>query len=173
MKDYIKDEQKSINIEINQNYILSDKTSEQKEMNTLQTYKIPISNINELGKSICKISYKIPDENDNLCIISGTGFFMRINEYLKCLITNHHVIPVTLMKKNIEVTIEIYNGGRMKLKLENRFIKFKPESDFDQNKLKKFPELDIKVKELDITIIEIKDNDEIVKDIKFLNYDLN
>jgi len=29
------------------------------------------------------------------------------------------------------------------------------------------------VKELDITIIEIKDNDEIVKDIKFLNYDLN
>ena len=56
------------------------------------------------------------------------------------------------MNKNIE--IEIHNNKRMKLKLKNRFTKY----------LKK-PK--------DITMIEIKESDEIYKRVEFLNYDYN
>ena len=77
---------------------------------------------------------------------------MIINKSLKCLITACHVISKNMINSIID--IEIYNKKIIKLDLNNRNIKF--------------------MTDLDIAIIEIKDNDEIIKDgIKFLLYDLN
>ena len=102
---------------------------------------------NKILKSICKITVK---HNNNT--IFGTGFFMKISEAKKYLITNNHVIPQE--KINGDIEIEIHNHKIMKLNPNNRDIKYFP-----------------KVK--DITMIEIKNNDSIYNDIEFLDYDLN
>ena len=66
--------------------------------------------------------------------------------------TNYHIINPSVENENIE--IEIYNKKKMKLEFKNRYIKYieKPK---------------------DITMIEIKESDEIYNDIIFLDYDLN
>ena len=107
--------------------------------------KISISKISDVRPSICKIIYK---ENNEINI--GTGFFMNINEY-KCLITNHHVLDETINNKTI--TIQKHNEKKVDLKLNNKYINF-----FDN---------------LDITIINIDDIKDILKDINFLFCDLN
>ena len=109
---------------------------------------IPLETANELSKSICKIIYKINNQEKY-----GTGFFM-IYKSLKCLISNYHVISSDLLNKVIE--IEIYNKKIINLILDKnkRYIK-----------LFKQP--------IDMSIIEIKDSDGINQDIEFLNYDLN
>ena len=117
-----------------------------KKINELDTghKPIPIDIVNAVNKSICKISIK---KNKN-----GTGFFMNISKTIKYLITNYHVIKPDLINEDIE--IEIWNHKTMKLNLNNYNIKYFKEPE-------------------DITIIEIKNSDEIYKDINFLNYDRN
>ena len=79
---------------------------------------------------------------------------MNISNSLKYLVTNYHVINPTIINNNIE--LEIWNQEKMKLNLAepNRNIKY-----FENPK--------------DITVIEINKEDNIYKDIEFLNYDNN
>ena len=107
--------------------------------------KVSISVIRKVEPSICKIIYQ---ENNNM--VKGTGFFMWVNEK-KCLITNYHVIDKE--KNNKTITIEKFNNPKTEIKLNDKYINY-----FD---------------ELDITIIDINDNEDIIKDIDFLFYDLN
>ena len=108
---------------------------------------IPIKYSIEVMKSICKISYDYKNKET-----FGTGFFMKYSDSLKLLITNYHVIFPELINNNIQ--IEIWNNKKIILNLKGRYIKFL-----------ELPK--------DITAIEIKTTDDIYKDIKFLNYDLN
>ena len=77
---------------------------------------------------------------------------MKISESLKYLFTNYHVINKDFINYNIE--IKIWNNKKMNINLNHRYIRYfeKPE---------------------DVTIIEIKEEDKIYKDIKFLDYDSN
>ena len=115
------------------------------ERNTGHAIKINVNDIYKISKSICQISYL-----ENNKPVYGTGFFMVLNNN-KYIITNYHVISESLINNNIN--IEIYNKNKIKIELKNRDIKF--------------------FEELDITIIEIKEIDNIIKDIEFLDYDLN
>jgi len=107
---------------------------------------IPIKIINKVMKSICKIII-INNKKKNY----GTGFFLYYTDKIKYLITNYHIIN----ENNTNNTeIEIWNHKKMKLNLNNRYIKYIP-------------------KPKDITIIEIKETDNIYKDIEFLKFDYN
>ena len=108
---------------------------------------IPLKIANKVMKSICKISIKTKKG-----IFYGTGFFLKYSDSKKYLMTNYHIINPNLENENIET--EIHNENKMKLKFNNRFTKY-----LDKPK--------------DIAIIEIKESDEIYKDIEFLDYDLN
>ena len=108
---------------------------------------IPMKLAIEAIKSICKISYHYNNKN-----ISGNGFYMKYSDSLRLLITNYNIIYPPLMNAKIEIAI--WNNKKVILNLKGRYIKF----------------LDLPK---DITAIEIKQTDEIYKDIKFLNYDLN
>ena len=109
---------------------------------------ISVDIIIKVRNAICKIILK---EGENECY--GTGFFMKVYDYLKYLIINYHVINPDIIKNKI-IDIEIWNQKKMKLNVLNRKKKF-----FEKPK--------------DITIIEIHDFDEIYKDIEFLDYDKN
>ena len=109
---------------------------------------VPINIASDLAKSVCKIIV-----NNNSQKKYGTGFFM-IYKSLKLLISNYHVISSDLINKNIE--IEIHNKKKFNLKL-----------DKNERYIKLFGE------KIDISIIEIKDSDQINEDIEYLNYDLN
>ena len=104
---------------------------------------IPIKLANKVLTSICKIKI---DKNKKKF---GTGFFMSISDNLKFMITNFHVINPTIDEK---IEIQIYNEKTWTLNKKNRIIKYlgRPK---------------------DITAIEIKENDDIYKDIEFLDYD--
>ena len=108
--------------------------------------QVPLSTANKISKSICKITYTNKENN----IVYETGFFMLLKSS-KYLISAYHIIDENIKNKSIE--IEIYNKSKINLELKSRFIKF-----FKQPK--------------DISIVEIKDSDGI-KDIEYLNYDLN
>ena len=110
---------------------------------------VPLNIQIEIAKSICKITIKIKGKENN---VYGTGFFMNISNTLHYLITNYHVINENTKDEYIE--IEIYNNKKMELNLNNRNIKYFPRPK-------------------DITLIEIKNNDDIYNDIQFLNYDKN
>ena len=97
-------------------------------------------------KSICKIIIK--EEGNTIC---GTGFFMKVSDNLKYLITCHHIINQKMNNKNIE--LEIWNKKIMKLTFDERFKYFQ--------------------EPLDITAIEIKEKDNIYEDVIFLDYDSN
>ena len=109
---------------------------------------IPFNVANKVVKAICKISIKPKYGKPSY----GTGFFFKYSDSMKCLMTNYHVLNPSLENKNIE--IELYNKKKMKLKFNNRVTKYM-----------KRPK--------DIAMIEIKESDEIYKDIEFLDYDLN
>ena len=106
------------------------------ENRTDHAIKIPLKVINKVSKSICKIYINNNGEQ------TGTGFFMFMDDNMKCLITNYHIISEQLINNNI-----------VKIKLKERYIQF--------------------FEDLDITIIEIKNQDGIINKIDFLNYDLN
>jgi hypothetical protein len=116
-----------------------------KEMGIDGNIPIPIDVTIKALKSICKIT--IEQNDGKKC---ATGFFMKISETKKYLITNYHVISQDKINLNIE--IEIHNHKIMKLNFNNRDIKY-------------FPGVK------DITMIEIKNNDSIYNDIEFLDYD--
>jgi hypothetical protein len=113
---------------------------------------VSLNILNKLSKSICKLICK----NDDDEIWTGTGFFMSIkfeNEALiNCLITNYHIIDQhinnTLIQLQIGDNKKTFNIGK------ERYTKF-----FE--------------KPIDITMIEILNNDEFIKDVNFLSYDLN
>ena len=114
------------------------------ERNTDHAVRIPLSVINKVSKSICKIFYKENDKD-----INGTGFFMLLNNNVKRLITNYHVI-----NENIDnINIILYNNKKIKINLKKRYYGF--------------------YQDLDITIVDIEDVNEIIKNIEFLDYDLN
>ena len=112
------------------------------EKATGHAIKIGLNTINKVSKSICKIYI---EKNQ------GTGFFMLLNNTIKCVITNYHIISKDSINKNIN--IEIYNNKKINIKLNNRTFSF--------------------FEDLDITIIEIKDTDSIIQYINFLDYDSN
>jgi hypothetical protein len=97
-------------------------------------------------KSICKI---IINREGNTKF--GTGFFMRVSDNLKYLITCHHIISQEM--NNINIELEIWNKKIMKLTFDERFKYFQ--------------------ESLDITAIEIKEKDNIYEDVIFLDYDSN
>ena len=101
---------------------------------------------NKALESICKITYNY-DNKPNF----GTGFFMKVSDSLKLLITNYHVLNPQLM--NMKIQIEIWNNKTMILNLKGRYIKF--------------------MEMQDITAVEIKETDKIYKYIQFLNFDSN
>ena len=108
---------------------------------------IPLKIVNKLSKSLCKITY-----GNEGTKIKGTGFFIKYNN-LKCLMSVYHVINSELLNKSIE--IEIYNEKKYIITLNsNRYIKL-----FN--------------KPIDISIIEIKDTDNINNEIEYLKQDLN
>jgi len=112
-------------------------------MGKIKGHFIPLNKLNQLVKSICKISIKNH---------SATGFFMKVSDAQKYLVTNYHVINELNVKENIEfMTAE---NKIFKLSLNDRGIKY-----FKEPK--------------DITVIEIKEADQIYKEVEFLNYDLN
>lgn len=115
------------------------------ERGTKHTKKIPLDIIIKTSKSICKILYEKNKE-----IQTGTGFFLKLKKHPKCMLTNYHVISESQI--NTQINIQIYNKEKIDIKLNDRYYKF--------------------FEDLDITIIEIKDTDNIIKDI-FLDYDLN
>jgi len=119
--------------------------SRTEEIRTNNSCKISVDIIFETRKSICNINYKMNNEQ-----INGTGFFMLVND-IKYLVTNYHVISETLINNNIK--IKIWNKKEKFIQLNNRNYKC--------------------FEKLDITIIELKDTDEIINDIDFLDYDLN
>ena len=111
-----------------------------------KNFSVSLGVITKASKAICKITIR---GNPNTY---ATGFFMKISDTKKYLITNYHVISENDIYKDIE--IEIHNQKTMKLNLNNRKIEY-----FKKPK--------------DITMIEIKTSDEIYNDILFLDYDLN
>ena len=131
---------------------IENKIPNQNELRKSELYTfhkpVPLDIANEVLKSICKITIKFKN-GDNIC---GTGFFMNMNNSMKYLITNNHIINKDIINEDIE--IEIYNNKKMKLDINNRDLKYYP-----------YPK--------DITIIEIKNNDEIYEYIKVLYYDTN
>ena len=110
-------------------------SNKRKEMGIKDNIPVPIDVTIKAMKSICKITIK-----HNVKENCATGFFMKISEEKKYLITNNHVISQEKIKSDIE--IEIHNHKKMKLNFNNRNIKYFP-----------------KVK--DITMVEIKKNDSI------------
>ena len=125
----------------------ADTSKTKKEMGIDGNIPIPMDVSNKALKSICKITLK-----NNSTTIFATGFFMKISETKKYLITNNHVISQNNINWDIE--IEIHNHKTMKLNFNNRDIKY-------------FPGVK------DITMIEIKNYDSIYNDIEFLDYNLN
>ena len=109
---------------------------------------VPIDLANTVIKSICKIVVKL----DEYKYLNGTGFFMKISDSIKCLITNYHVIKPDFINKKIE--IELWNHKKIKLNLNEYTITF------------------IK-KPKDITMIQMKNSREIFKEVEFLDYDSN
>ena len=108
---------------------------------------IPLKIAIKVMKSICKIIITTKKGK-----YYGTGFFLNFSASKQYLITNYHIINPSVENEDIE--IEIHNKNKFKLKFNNRYTKY-----LDKPK--------------DIAIIEIKNSDEIYKDIEFLDYDLN
>ena len=128
------------------NKIQNEKEKNISEVDNVQK-SVPLDIINKVSKSICKIII-----SDNKGVLNGTGFFMKIDNNKKYLVTNYHA----KFKNNInnDIILEIYNHKKMKLNIDNRDIKY-----FES--------------QIDIIIIEIKNDDEIYSDIEFLDYDSN
>ena len=106
---------------------------------------MPVEKVYELRKAICKIVYKTGGKS-----FFGTGFFMMINN-IKYLLVNYNIMNEDRIYKDFY--IELYNKNKIKIELKNRHVKF--------------------FKELYITIIEIKYEDEIYKDAYTLDYDFD
>ena len=107
----------------------------------LENHPKPISlktierRVDQMKKNVCKI-YLFNG-------IKGTGFFCKIpynNKYLLVLITNNHIINEKIIEKEEKILISI-NKKKKEIELKDR--------------------INYRNKEYDITIIEIKNKDEI------------
>ena len=108
---------------------------------------IDIEILISMRRSICKIIV------DNKGMIQyGTGFFMKVSDSKRFLITNYHVIDIDSLNEKIE--IEIWNKKKCILNPNNFNIKYLKEPK-------------------DIITLEFKDLDYNDLDIDFLNYDKN
>ena len=108
---------------------------------------IDIEILISMRRSICKIIV------DNKGYIQyGTGFFMKVSDSKRFLITNYHVIDIDSLNEKIE--IEIWNKKKCILNPNNFNIKYLKEPK-------------------DIITLEFKDLDYNDLDIDFLNYDKN
>ena len=108
----------------------------------------PKEMLDKLKKSICKIIIRKKDEE----IINVTGFFIKISEVSKYLLINYQITNQENISGDIE--IEIWNKGKINLNLKERNIKY-----FEKNK--------------ELIAIKLKEDDDIIKNIEFLSYDLN
>ena len=124
----------------------------QKESDKKKLGMVSLEDINKLSKSISKITCVNGPEKKK-----GTGFFMSIkvsNKVLmNCLLTNFHIIDYStsnIIILQIGDNVKEYNITIKKNRITKYFIK-----------------------PLDITMIEILDTDEFIKDINFLSYDLH
>ena len=106
--------------------------------------QIDFDTVDKIRKSICKIKIHINNK-----IKFGTGFFI-IYQERKFLITCFHVINLEVK----EFEIEIWNKKTKMIELKNRYFNF----------IERL---------IDITVIEINNNDDFIEDIEFLDYDLN
>ena len=144
------------NIEIDESIKINEKKIEDNRIeeciiqNTLQTsspFEKIDRNLTNVSRSICKIKIE-----SKLGIIIGTGFLLKFNidqEMFYCLISNEHVIKNDIIKNNNNINISYDNEfkyANIKLGNSKRYIK----SFIDVG--------------LDITIIEILDEDNISKD---------
>ena len=102
---------------------------------------IPTSIINEAMKCVCNIEIKSEFP------IMATGFFMKVSNSSKFIISSEHSIGYAI-ENNKEIEVEIWNGTRIILSSNGRFTR-------------------IFKKELDIAIMEIKDSDSISSAIDF------
>lgn len=117
------------------------------EQSTGHSKSMKLDILNEIAKSICKI---------NISQSQSTGFFIKFQKDQKtiyALVTAYHSLPIELYKKNTEIEI-IPNIGNIKqiIKLDVRRRIF-----FLQDE--------------DITTIEIYKEDNLIDNVKFLNYD--
>ena len=103
--------------------------------------------LSDVSKSICKIRIEIKSE-----AIIGTGFLLKFyidQELFYCLISNEHVIKKEIVENNNNIIYILYDNelsANIKLGNKKRYIK-----SFIDN-------------ELDITVVEILDEDNISKD---------
>jgi len=108
---------------------------------------IDIDILISMRRTICKIIV-----NNKGKIQYGTGFFMKISDSKRYLVTNYHVIDLDSLNEKIE--IEIWNKKKYLLNPNNYNIKYLKEPK-------------------DIISLEIKDLDDNFLDVEFLNYDRN
>ena len=110
---------------------------------------IPKNVFSKVFKSICKINIEYIDNDGMTCTI--TGFFIKISQSLKYLITYCQFMQKESIKN---IIIEIWNKKTINLSLNGRFIKY-----FSEPK--------------NIIVLEIKNTDNIFNDIEFLDYIVN
>ena len=108
---------------------------------------VPLDLAEEVKKSFCKINIKAK-EKDNMTF----GFFMKTQYSKKYLVAKYHMIPDKIIIEEIE--LEIYNHKKMKLNSKEFHIKYFP-------------------KYKDIILIKIKNDENILNEIKFLLCDFN
>ena len=116
-----------------------------KKVRTNITPKIPLNEILKDSKALCKIIFE-----EKKIRSEGLGFFMLVIDK-KCLITNHHFINKDKINKFIN--IQTFNKNNIRMELNNINCKF--------------------YEDLDITIIEMDNSNNIINDINFLDYDSN
>ena len=117
--------------------------------------RVPLNLVNEVSKSICKISIR-----DDFGFRTANGFFIKTidesrnkqEKYKKYLIISEQIISKNNNYEYLE--LEKFNEQKkMILNLKERHIKLLEENN--------------------LTIIEIKDTDEISTEFKFLSYNIN
>ena len=122
------------------------------EVSPLTKIDIQDPHISNISKSICKLKIVIQKQNQ-LQTIKGTGFLLKIyidQECFYCLMSNEHVITNDIIYDNNNIYIYYDN----ELKLANIQL-----NDNKKRYIKSF-----KDKDLDISVIEILDEDNISKD---------
>ena len=111
-----------------------------------QTQKI----LMQMEKSICKIKGKL----------TGTGFFCLIkyeNKDIPCLMTNYYVLDKEYIKKNIKIVISMNdNAINKEITINEQDIIYQSKKD-----------------EYDLIIIRIKQDQEYMKNINYLELDEN
>ena len=109
--------------------------------------KIPMKNIDEAKKSICKILFGKRN---------ATGFFV-VTPFngTKSLITNYHVINRDIINEYISITLELHDKKIYKLNLANFY-----------NNIKFY-------EKLDITVIQINTLEDLCQNVSFLEVDMN